>query len=56
MTRCYTRGANILGSFGRLGSFLGSITELAERLMDNIFGIADIGDSHNHVHEIRCIG
>jgi hypothetical protein len=56
MVRSYTRRANILRSFGRLGSFLGSITELVKRLMDNIFGIAEISDSLNHVHEIRSIG
>jgi hypothetical protein len=53
MARSCTRGANILATFGRP---LGSITEVTERLMHNILGIANIGDSLNHVHKIRGIG
>jgi hypothetical protein len=39
-------------AFGRP---LGTITEVAKRLMDNILGIADIGHSLNHIHEIGGI-
>jgi hypothetical protein len=53
MTRSCTRGTNILAS---LGSFLGSITEVTKRLMDNIFWTVDVGDSLNHVHKIWGIG
>jgi hypothetical protein len=53
MARSCTRGANILAS---LWWFLGLITEVTERLMNNIFGIANIGDSLNHVHDIGGIG
>jgi hypothetical protein len=53
MARSCTRGANILAS---LGWFLGSITEMTEWLMNNILGIANIGDSLNHVHKIGGIG
>jgi hypothetical protein len=53
MVRSCTRGANILATFGRP---LGSITEVTERFMHNILGIANIGDSLNHVHKIRGIG
>jgi hypothetical protein len=53
MARSCTRGANIFVTFGRP---LGSITEVTERLMHNILGIANIGDSLNHVHKIRGIG
>jgi hypothetical protein len=53
MARSYTRGANILAS---LWWFLGSITEVTEWLMNNIFGIANIGDPLNHVHNIGGIG
>jgi hypothetical protein len=53
MARSCTRGANILAS---LGWFLGSITEVTEWLMNNILGIAIIGDSLNHVHKIGGIG
>jgi hypothetical protein len=52
MARSCTRGANILATFGRP---LGSITEVAKRLMDHISGIADICESLNHVHEIGGI-
>jgi hypothetical protein len=31
------------------------ITEVAKRLMDNILGVADIGHSLNHIHEIGGI-
>jgi hypothetical protein len=53
MVRSCTRGANILAS---LWCFLGSITEVTKRLMDNIFWVADVGDSRNHVHKIWGIG
>jgi hypothetical protein len=53
MARSCTRGANILAS---LWWFLGSITEVTEGLMNNILGIANIGDSLNHVHNIGGIG
>jgi hypothetical protein len=53
MARSCTRGANILAS---LWCFLGSITEMIEWLMNNILGVADIGDSLNHVHKIWGIG
>jgi hypothetical protein len=49
MARSCIKGANILATFGRP---LGTITEVAKRLMDNILGITDICDSLNHVHEI----
>jgi hypothetical protein len=52
MARSCTRGANILATFWRT---LGSITEVTKRLMDHILGIADIGDSINHVHEVGGI-
>jgi hypothetical protein len=52
MARSSTRGANVLATFGRP---LGTITEVAKRLMDDILGIADICDSLNHVHEIGGI-
>jgi hypothetical protein len=52
MARSCTRGANILATFGRP---LGTITEVAKRLMDNILEIADICNSLNHVHEIGGI-
>jgi hypothetical protein len=52
MARSCTRGANILATFWRP---LGSITEVTKRLMHNILGIANIGDSLNHVHKIRGI-
>jgi hypothetical protein len=53
MARSCTSGANILAS---LWWFLGSITEVTEWLMNNILGIANIGDSLNHVHDIGGIG
>jgi hypothetical protein len=53
MARSCTKGANILAS---LWCFLGSITEMTEWLMNNILGVADVGDSLNHVHEIWGIG
>jgi hypothetical protein len=53
MARSCTRGANILATFW---GPLGSITEVTKRLMHNILGIANIGDSLNHVHKIRGIG
>jgi hypothetical protein len=53
MARSCTRGADILVTFGRP---LGSITEVTKRLMHNILGIVNIGDSLNHVHKIRSIG
>jgi hypothetical protein len=46
MARSCTRGDNILAS---LGTFLGSITEMTEWLMNNILMIADVGNSLNHV-------
>jgi hypothetical protein len=52
MARSFTRGTNVLVTFGRP---LGMITEVAKRLMDNILGIADICNSLNHVHEIGGI-
>jgi hypothetical protein len=52
MARSCTRGANVVATFGRP---LGSITEVAKRLMDNILGIVDICNSLNHVHEIGGI-
>jgi hypothetical protein len=52
MARSYTRGANILAS---LWSFLGSIAEVTKRLVE-IFWVADIGDSLNHIHKIWGIG
>jgi hypothetical protein len=51
--RSCTRGANILAS---LWCFLGSITEVTKWLMDNIFWVADVGDSLNHVHKVGSIG
>jgi hypothetical protein len=53
MARSCTGGANILATFWRP---LGLITEVTKRLMHNILGIANIGDSLNHVHKIRGIG
>jgi hypothetical protein len=53
MERSCTRGTNILAS---LCCFLGLTTEVTKRLMDNIFWVADIGDSLNHVHKIWGIG
>jgi hypothetical protein len=52
MARSYTRRANILAT---LWWFLGSITEVTERLMNNILGTANIGDSLNHAHKIGGI-
>jgi hypothetical protein len=52
MARSCTRGANILAS---LWWFLGSIMEVTEGFMNNIFGIANIGDPLNHVHKIGGI-
>jgi hypothetical protein len=53
MERSCTRRANILAT---LWWFLGSITEVTERHMNNILGIANIGDSLNHLHKIGGIG
>jgi hypothetical protein len=53
MARSCTRGANILATLWWL---LGSITEVTKRLMNNIFGIANIGDPLNHVHYVGGIG
>jgi hypothetical protein len=53
MARSCARGANILTS---LWWFLGSIMEVTEWFMNNILGIANIGDSLNHVHNIGGIG
>jgi hypothetical protein len=53
MARSCTRGANVLATFW---GPLGSITEVTKRLVHNILGIANIGDSLNHVHKIRGIG
>jgi hypothetical protein len=53
MARSCTRGANILATLWWL---LGSITEVMEWLMHNILGIANIGDSLNHVHYVGGIG